>query len=154
MILAKGPDTALITKVKGHATEADVEQGRVRAEEKSGMLRLTLRMILHCISVTFHVRVDFGSEVVSRRVHGESSGLFLEPCTQVQGRGSCVHRDTASVICCMSACAWTDTSLLVSRLHHSHHNHHNHNHNHHNHYNLLVGSLILPCLFGWCKEGA
>ena len=33
------------TKVTGHATEADVEQGGVRAEDKFGMLKLTLLQI-------------------------------------------------------------------------------------------------------------
>ena len=33
MIHARGPDTVRVTNVKGHATEADVEQGRVRKEE-------------------------------------------------------------------------------------------------------------------------
>ena len=33
LILAKSPDTVKVTKVKGHATEALVEQGRVRLED-------------------------------------------------------------------------------------------------------------------------
>ena len=36
MILARGADTVEVTKVKGHATEADVDQGRVREEDKLG----------------------------------------------------------------------------------------------------------------------
>ena len=36
MIHARGLDTIRVTKVKGHATEADVEQGRVRLEDKLG----------------------------------------------------------------------------------------------------------------------
>ena len=36
MILARGPGTAKVTKVKGHATDADVELGRVRVEERLG----------------------------------------------------------------------------------------------------------------------
>ena len=39
MILARGPDTVKVTKVtkvKGHATEADVEQGQVRLEDWLG----------------------------------------------------------------------------------------------------------------------
>ena len=38
MILSQGPDTVRVTKVKGHATEADVEQGRVRLEDRLGIL--------------------------------------------------------------------------------------------------------------------
>ena len=34
MISASGLEPASIAKVKGHATDADVEQGRVRAEDK------------------------------------------------------------------------------------------------------------------------
>ena len=36
MIHARGPDTVRVTKVKGHTTEADVEQGRVRMEDRLG----------------------------------------------------------------------------------------------------------------------
>ena len=36
MLTAGGPDTVRVTKVKGHATEVDVEQGRVRADDKVG----------------------------------------------------------------------------------------------------------------------
>ena len=36
MIHARGLDTVRVTQVKGHATEADVEQGRVREEDKVG----------------------------------------------------------------------------------------------------------------------
>ena len=36
MIRVRGPEPVLVTKVKGHATDADVEQGRVRAEYKFG----------------------------------------------------------------------------------------------------------------------
>ena len=36
MILAQGPDTVKVTKVKGHASEADVDQGRVRLEDRLG----------------------------------------------------------------------------------------------------------------------
>ena len=36
MIFARGPETVLITKVKGHATKADVEQGGVRTEDRFG----------------------------------------------------------------------------------------------------------------------
>ena len=38
MILSQGPDTVRVTKVKGHATEADVEQGRVRLEDRLGIV--------------------------------------------------------------------------------------------------------------------
>ena len=31
---ARGPDTVKVTKVTGHATEADVEQGRARLEDR------------------------------------------------------------------------------------------------------------------------
>ena len=34
MIRARGRDMARVTKVKGHATDADVEQGGVRPEDK------------------------------------------------------------------------------------------------------------------------
>ena len=34
MIWARGQDTVRVTKVKGHATDADVEHGRVRLEDK------------------------------------------------------------------------------------------------------------------------
>ena len=36
MILSTGPETLRITEVKGHPTDEDVEQGRVRAEDKFG----------------------------------------------------------------------------------------------------------------------
>ena len=36
MIQAREQDTVRVTKVKGHATEADVEQGRVRLEDRLG----------------------------------------------------------------------------------------------------------------------
>ena len=36
MILAQGPDTVKVTKVKDHASDADVELGRVRAEGRIG----------------------------------------------------------------------------------------------------------------------
>ena len=36
MIQVRGQDTVRVTKVKGHATGADVEQGRVRLEDKLG----------------------------------------------------------------------------------------------------------------------
>ena len=36
MIRARRQDTARVTKVKGHATEADVQQGRVRYEDRLG----------------------------------------------------------------------------------------------------------------------
>ena len=32
--LSRGPDTVMVTKVKGRATEADVELGRVRLEDR------------------------------------------------------------------------------------------------------------------------
>ena len=38
LILAKGPETVRITKVNGHATDADVEQGRVRAADAAADL--------------------------------------------------------------------------------------------------------------------
>ena len=34
IIQARGRDTVRVTKVKGHATDADVEQGRVRLEDQ------------------------------------------------------------------------------------------------------------------------
>ena len=34
MILARGSETVRTTKVKGHPTDEDVKQGRVRAEDK------------------------------------------------------------------------------------------------------------------------
>ena len=36
LILARGPDTVKVTKVKGHAIEADVDQGRVKLEDRPG----------------------------------------------------------------------------------------------------------------------
>ena len=39
MILARGPDTVKVTKVKEHATEADVDQGRVRHEDRHGNIQ-------------------------------------------------------------------------------------------------------------------
>ena len=36
MIHARGSDTVKVSKVKGHATEADVDQGRVRMEDRLG----------------------------------------------------------------------------------------------------------------------
>ena len=36
MILARRHDTVRVTKVKGHATEVDVHQGRVREEDRVG----------------------------------------------------------------------------------------------------------------------
>ena len=36
MIRARGLDTVRVTKVKGHATDADVDSGRVRLEDKLG----------------------------------------------------------------------------------------------------------------------
>ena len=36
MIRARRQDTVRVTKVKGHATDADVEQGRVRLEDQLG----------------------------------------------------------------------------------------------------------------------
>ena len=36
MIRTRGWDTVRVSKVKGHATEADVEQGRVRLEDRLG----------------------------------------------------------------------------------------------------------------------
>ena len=33
MILVRGVDTVKVTKVKGHVTEDDVDQGRVREED-------------------------------------------------------------------------------------------------------------------------
>ena len=36
LILARGPDTVNFTKVKGHTAEADVDQGRVRLEDRIG----------------------------------------------------------------------------------------------------------------------
>ena len=36
MLIARGPGTVRVTKVEGHATEFDVEQGRVRAEDRFG----------------------------------------------------------------------------------------------------------------------
>ena len=36
MIRFRGRETVQVTKVKGHATDADVEQGRVREEDKFG----------------------------------------------------------------------------------------------------------------------
>ena len=36
MIRARGQDTVRVTKVKGHATEADVQQGKVREEDRFG----------------------------------------------------------------------------------------------------------------------
>ena len=38
MIIAWGPGTVKVTKVKGHATEADVEQGRVWLEDRLGKI--------------------------------------------------------------------------------------------------------------------
>ena len=42
MILAQGPDTVKVTKVKGHATDADVDLGWVKLEDKHGNSRLML----------------------------------------------------------------------------------------------------------------
>ena len=42
MIRVRGQDTVKVTKVKGHATETDVEQGRVGLEAGLGTLRLML----------------------------------------------------------------------------------------------------------------
>ena len=39
-------DTVRVTKVKGHATEADVQQGRVQEEDRLAMRRLMLLPIL------------------------------------------------------------------------------------------------------------
>ena len=36
MIQARGLDTVRVTKVKGHATDADVDQGRVRLKNRLG----------------------------------------------------------------------------------------------------------------------
>ena len=36
MIRTRGRETIRVTKVKGHATDADVEQGRVRLEDQLG----------------------------------------------------------------------------------------------------------------------
>ena len=36
MIRVRGPGTVQVSKVKGHASVADVEQGRVREEDKFG----------------------------------------------------------------------------------------------------------------------
>ena len=36
MIRTRGPETVRVTKVKGHAENADVEQGRVRLEDPPG----------------------------------------------------------------------------------------------------------------------
>ena len=36
MILARGPDTVKVTKMMGHAADADVELGRVRLEDRLG----------------------------------------------------------------------------------------------------------------------
>ena len=36
MIQTQGQDTVQVTKVKGHATDADVQQGRVRLEDQLG----------------------------------------------------------------------------------------------------------------------
>ena len=38
MILSWGLDTVKVTKVKGHATEADVEEGPVRLEDRLGII--------------------------------------------------------------------------------------------------------------------
>ena len=36
MIRARGLDTVRVTKVKGHATDADVDSGRFRLEDQHG----------------------------------------------------------------------------------------------------------------------
>ena len=35
-VLARGPGQQVLTKVKGHATAAQVEEGRVKPEDKEG----------------------------------------------------------------------------------------------------------------------
>ena len=42
MIRARGRETVRVTKVKGHAEDVDVQQGRVRLEDQLGTLRLML----------------------------------------------------------------------------------------------------------------
>ena len=37
VLTARGPGTLKVTKVEGHATEIDVEQGRVKVEDKFGI---------------------------------------------------------------------------------------------------------------------
>ena len=39
IILVRDPDTVEVTKVKGHATEADVEQGQVRMDDRLGNIK-------------------------------------------------------------------------------------------------------------------
>ena len=36
LVRQRGPNSAKVTKVKGHATEEMVQQGKVKAEEKKG----------------------------------------------------------------------------------------------------------------------
>ena len=46
MIQAREHDTVRVTKVEGHAAEADVDQGRVRLEDRLGNAGLILLLIL------------------------------------------------------------------------------------------------------------
>ena len=42
MVHTRGRETVRVTKVKGHAEDVDVQQGRVRLVDQQGMLRLML----------------------------------------------------------------------------------------------------------------
>ena len=49
--MPRGPDTVRVTKVKGHVIHADVEQGRVRMEDRLGSVMIRLTLLLTCAGV-------------------------------------------------------------------------------------------------------
>ena len=57
MIRTRGRETVRVTKVKGHAEDVDVQQGRVRLEDQELMLLLTWVVV---ISPKFSLMLDMG----------------------------------------------------------------------------------------------
>ena len=84
MILARGPEAVRISKVKGHATEADVEQGGVLAEDKCG-------------NAETDTAADWGDVISLRRLWISSVPWLVLGATCVPSCCSCT-----SFFCCFS----------------------------------------------------
>ena len=54
MIRTRGRETVRVTKVKGHAEDVDVQQGRVRLVDQQGMLRL-MRLLIWVVAINLRL---------------------------------------------------------------------------------------------------
>ena len=68
MIRTRGRETVRVTKVKGHAVDVDVQQGRVRLLDKQGMLRLIM-LLIWVVVIQSEVLIDARRRLLLARSH-------------------------------------------------------------------------------------